>query len=51
MKKTYVGGRHCGAVPFEADLDLDLAELAAAVRFFDGRHDKWEAPPAVTDHL
>ena len=32
--------------------DIDPAELAkAAVMYVDGRHDNFEAPPAVTGHL
>jgi hypothetical protein len=32
--------------------DADVAELASApVRFYDGRNDNWETPPAETRHL
>ena len=46
MIRTYLGSCHCGAVRFEADIDL-----SAPVRYADGRNDDWGVPPAETRHL
>lgn len=45
-----VGGDFCSVNL--ATLDVDAETLAAIpVRYFDGRNDQWETPPAVTAHL
>jgi hypothetical protein len=46
-----IGGDYV-AIQLASLEDVDPAELIAApVRFADGRHDNWGAPPAETRHL